>query len=115
MDRDASASIARRSTQAAEPEASIRLAWVDLHQTSRALLERIGALRDELAAEGVDRVVLCGMGGSSLAPAVICATAGVDLVVLDGTDPAMVSAALAPLRKGARVVPHWYFRTCATT
>ena len=31
----------------------------------------------QLRGEGVDRVVLCGMGGSSLAPEVICATAGV--------------------------------------
>ncbi len=30
-------------------------------------------MRDELAAAGFDHVVLCGMGGSSLAPEVICA------------------------------------------
>ena len=42
-------------------------------RTSRPLLAEIDALRAELAAEGLDRVVLCGMGGSSLAPEVICA------------------------------------------
>ena len=47
------------------------------------------------AAEGVDHVVLAGMGGSSLAPEVICATAGVPLTVLDTTDPGQVRAALA--------------------
>src|SRR5690606_9648746 len=31
--------------------------------------------------------VLCGMGGSSLAPEVICAAAGVELVVLDSSHP----------------------------
>ena len=34
------------------------------------------------------------MGGSSLAPEVICATAGVELTVLDSSDPGQVSSAL---------------------
>ncbi|MBP2330064.1 glucose-6-phosphate isomerase [Kibdelosporangium banguiense] len=80
---------------AAESEAAIRLAWVSLHETSRPLLAEIAALRADLHAEGVDRVVLAGMGGSSLAPEVITATAGVPLVVLDTTDPAQVADALA--------------------
>jgi glucose-6-phosphate isomerase len=79
----------------AQSEASIRLAWVTLHETSRPLLAEIAALRAELHAEGIDRVVLAGMGGSSLAPEVITATAGVPLVVLDTTDPAQVADALA--------------------
>ncbi|WP_447008766.1 glucose-6-phosphate isomerase [Saccharothrix sp. DSM 118769] len=79
----------------AEPEASIRLAWTTLHETSRPLVAEITALRDELLAEGVDRVVLAGMGGSSLAPEVITGTAGVPLVVLDTTDPGQVAEALA--------------------
>ena len=81
--------------QAAQSEASIRLSWVSLHESSRDLPGRIDALRTELAAEGVDRVVLAGMGGSSLAPEVITGTAGVPLVVLDGTDPEQVRSALA--------------------
>lgn len=79
----------------AESEAAIRLGWVDLGETSRPLVEQILRLRDELRAEGVDRVVLAGMGGSSLAPEVIAATADVELVVLDSTDPEMVGNALA--------------------
>jgi len=78
----------------ARSEASIRLAWVSLHDTSRELVPRIESLRAELAAEGVDRVVLAGMGGSSLAPEVITGTAGVPLVVLDSTDPGQVRRAL---------------------
>ena len=35
----------------------------------------------------------CGMGGSSLAPEVICATAGVPIVVLDSSDPDVVRGA----------------------
>ncbi|KOX17624.1 glucose-6-phosphate isomerase [Saccharothrix sp. NRRL B-16348] len=79
----------------AESEASIRLAWTTLHETSRPLVAEITALRDELLADGVDRVVLAGMGGSSLAPEVITGTAGVPLVVLDTTDPGQVAEALA--------------------
>jgi glucose-6-phosphate isomerase len=78
----------------AEPEASIRLSWVGLHRSSRPLLGEIAALRGELTEQGVDHVVLCGMGGSSLAPEVICATAGVELTVLDSSDPEQVRAAL---------------------
>ena len=79
----------------AEHEASIRLSWVTLAETSRPLVARIEALRAELAADGVDHVVLAGMGGSSLAPEVIAATAGVELVTLDTTDAEQVRAALA--------------------
>jgi glucose-6-phosphate isomerase len=78
----------------AESEASIRLSWVGLHRTSRPLLGAIAALRDELNDEGIDHVVLCGMGGSSLAPEVICGTAGVELTVLDSSNPDQVRSAL---------------------
>ena len=77
----------------AEPEASIRLAWVRLPRTSRPLVGQIAAIRAELGEQGVDHVTLCGMGGSSLAPEVICATAGVELTVLDSSDPDQVGAA----------------------
>jgi glucose-6-phosphate isomerase len=79
----------------AESEASIRLSWTTLHETSRPLVGEIEALRAELSGEGIDRVVLAGMGGSSLAPEVITRTAGVPLVVLDTTDPGQVADALA--------------------
>ena len=79
----------------AEHEASIRLSWVTLAKTSRPLIGEIEALRGELHADGIDRVVLAGMGGSSLAPEVISNTAGVPLVVLDTTDAAQVADALA--------------------
>jgi glucose-6-phosphate isomerase len=78
----------------AESEAKIRLAWTTLHETSRPLRGEIEALRSTLHAEGLDRIVLAGMGGSSLAPEVITSTAGVPLVVLDTTDPGQVADAL---------------------
>ena len=79
----------------AQAEASIRLGWVDAAETSAALVPGILALRDELRAEGVNRIVLAGMGGSSLAPEVIAATYDVELVVCDSTDPEMVAGILA--------------------
>jgi len=79
----------------AEGEASIRLSWTTLHETSRPLVAEIEALRAELHDEGLDRVVLAGMGGSSLAPEVLAGTANVPLTVLDTTDPGQVADALS--------------------
>ena len=79
----------------AQPEASIRLGWVQASATSRVLVTEILELRDEFRARGMNRVVLCGMGGSSLAPEVITRTAGVELVVLDSTHPAQVARVVA--------------------
>ncbi|UXM89799.1 glucose-6-phosphate isomerase [Paenarthrobacter sp. JL.01a] len=79
----------------AESESAIRLGWVEAATVSQPLVGDILELRDALRSEGVSRIVLCGMGGSSLAPEVIAGTAGVELTVLDSTDPEQVSAALA--------------------
>lgn len=78
----------------AESEAGKRLSWVGLASSSRPLVADIEQLRDTLAGKGIDHVVLCGMGGSSLAPEVICASDGVPLTVLDSSQPDMVRAAL---------------------
>ncbi len=79
----------------AEAESAIRLGWVEAPEISAPLVEEIAALRDELHRDGINHIVLCGMGGSSLAPEVIAATAGVELSVLDSTDPAQVRAAVS--------------------
>ena len=88
----------------ATPEASVRLGWLDSVATGRPIAEEVVRLREELRSEGVDRVVLCGMGGSSLAPEVICASAGVPLVVVDTTDPGQVRSALGELERTVVVV-----------
>ena len=88
----------------AEAEAAVRLAWTDLPRSSRPLVGEVAALRDELRTHGVDRVVLCGMGGSSLAPEVICATEGRDIVILDSSHPVSVRAALTDLERTVVVV-----------
>jgi len=79
----------------AEAESAVRLGWVEAATVARPLVAGILELRDALKADGVTRIVLCGMGGSSLAPEVIAGTAGVELTVLDSTDPEQVGAALA--------------------
>ncbi|KAB8187356.1 glucose-6-phosphate isomerase [Microbispora catharanthi] len=79
----------------AQSEAAIRLGWLDLPRSSRELLPEIAKLVERARAEGLDHVVLAGMGGSSLAPEVICATEDAPLTVLDTTDPHQVRRALA--------------------
>ncbi|ADD42103.1 glucose-6-phosphate isomerase [Stackebrandtia nassauensis] len=79
----------------AAEEAAIRLGWIDTFTRSRSLVSTLDELRTRLRGEGLTRVVLAGMGGSSLAPEVICRTLDVPLTVLDTTDPGQVSAALA--------------------
>ncbi|NUU23686.1 MAG: glucose-6-phosphate isomerase, partial [Streptomycetaceae bacterium] len=80
---------------AAEATAAIRLGWVDLPSSSRALLPQLAELRERVRADGLDHVVLAGMGGSSLAPEVVTGTAGKPLTVLDTTDADQVRRALA--------------------
>ena len=89
---------------AARDEAAVRLGWTQAPSLSSPLVAQIARLRAEFTAEGVTRFVLAGMGGSSLAPEVITRTAGVELFVLDSTDPDMVRAALEDLEHSALVV-----------
>jgi glucose-6-phosphate isomerase len=79
----------------AEAEAGKRLGWTEAVVISEPLIDDIIALRDKLHASGVNHIVLGGMGGSSLAPEVITRTAGVELTILDSTDPGQILAALA--------------------
>lgn len=79
----------------AEAESSIRLGWVDAAQNSLSLIPELQVLAADLKAKGLTRIVLCGMGGSSLAPEVIANSAGVELVVLDSTDPSQIQQALS--------------------
>ncbi|MBV9292479.1 MAG: hypothetical protein JO222_08510 [Frankiales bacterium] len=108
VDTSLAASIAAKDATVWGPEAtaeaSIRLGWLDCVDVSAPLVPQIDQLRDELRASGVDRVVLAGMGGSSLAPEVITSTYDVPLVVLDTTDAGQVAAALTDLERTVLVV-----------
>jgi glucose-6-phosphate isomerase len=76
-------------------EAAIRLGWLDAPRASRALLGSLAALASDVREQGLDHIVLSGMGGSSLAPEVISRTAKVPLTVLDTTDPHTVLRSLS--------------------
>jgi len=79
----------------AAAEAAIRLGWLDAPRASRALLGSLAALASDAREQGLEHIVLCGMGGSSLAPEVISQAAKVPLTLLDTTDPGPVLRALA--------------------
>ncbi|NDE51097.1 MAG: glucose-6-phosphate isomerase [Actinobacteria bacterium] len=79
--------------EAARDEAAIRLGWVDLPDRSRDLLPILDALSAWSREMGHTNVILCGMGGSSLAPEVIAATYQKSLTVLDSTDPSQIELA----------------------
>ena len=69
----------------ASTEAAIRLNWVDLPESSQQLLPQIDEIAKRFASHS--RVVLCGMGGSSLGPEVIALTYTKDIFIFDSTDP----------------------------
>lgn len=92
----------------AEAKRSIlnRLGWLTAPEDMRSEAERVRAFADAARAEGVDRVLLLGMGGSSLCAEVLRDVGGTrpgwpDLVVLDTTDEGAIqreSARLDPAR-----------------
>ncbi len=77
------------------PEIGNRLGWLTIAQR---MLDHCGTLNDftdEVRADGIQSVILCGMGGSSLAPEVLSQSferggGGLDLYVLDSTDPGAI-------------------------
>jgi glucose-6-phosphate isomerase len=79
----------------AAAEAAIRLGWLDAPRASQALLGSLAVLAGQAREDGVEHIVLSGMGGSSLAPEVISRTFRVPLTLLDTTDPHPVARALA--------------------
>jgi glucose-6-phosphate isomerase len=75
-------------------EISNRLGWLDLPASMAAAAGPLAALREEVRREGLENVLLFGMGGSSLAPEVFARTfpdaEGLSLSILDSTVPADV-------------------------
>lgn len=89
----------------AEAEAVIRLNWIDLPLSSMALLPELNELVSWAKESALTNVILCGMGGSSLAPEVIAKSYKKALTVLDTTDPDQIRAAIpASLRNTVIVV-----------
>ncbi|HET7009962.1 MAG TPA: bifunctional transaldolase/phosoglucose isomerase [Anaerolineales bacterium] len=81
-----------------EDPASERLGWLSLPQRSVASIEPITSFAAKIRAEGVTDVLLLGMGGSSLAPAVMermgWGDGGLRFQVLDTTEPSAVHDAV---------------------
>ncbi len=71
-----------------------RLGWVDLPSRAEEPLTEIEEPRERLADAGPRSISLTGMGGSSLAPEVMATAAGVDLEIVDSTDPNQVAEAI---------------------
>ncbi|HJW84402.1 MAG TPA: glucose-6-phosphate isomerase [Anaerolineae bacterium] len=72
-----------------------RLGWLNLARAMRSQIGELAAFAQDIRAAGFQRVVLLGMGGSSLCPEVFRVTFGSrrsypELIVLDSTVPAWV-------------------------
>jgi len=81
-------------------ELSDRMGWLEVTADMAAAGERLDAVAAQALADGFTHVVVMGMGGSSLFPEVLARTfgptdTGLELVVLDSTDPAAVARVAA--------------------
>ncbi|HUR16754.1 MAG TPA: hypothetical protein VMZ33_05680 [Candidatus Limnocylindrales bacterium] len=75
-----------------------RLGWLDLPRTFADRAGTLEAFAQGVRSEGFTAAVVCGMGGSSLAPEVLALSlplgdTGIPVRVLDSTDPTAVRAA----------------------
>jgi transaldolase/glucose-6-phosphate isomerase len=80
-----------------QPELTDRLGWLELPSRMGKEVEALRVFADKVKNDGIRRVVVLGMGGSSLAPEVFQQTFGnaagyPELQVLDSTHPAAVKA-----------------------
>ncbi len=94
-----------------QKEIKIRLGWLSAPEKGTAIVEEVKPLLAECKAEGMSRILLLGMGGSSLGVetmAMILGTteSGMELRILDMTNPDQVLAAAhwASLKKTLFIV-----------
>ena len=78
----------------AEDDAAVRLGWITSPEQALELLPKIAEFVAWASDHHLDRVVLCGMGGSSLAPEVICKVYGKEITIVDSTDPGQIRSAI---------------------
>ena len=84
-------------------ELSDRMGWLEVTDDMTAAGARLDAVLAQAVADGFTHVVVMGMGGSSLFPEVLARTfgdpkitsGGLELLVLDSTDPAAVARVAA--------------------
>jgi transaldolase/glucose-6-phosphate isomerase len=67
------------------------MGWLDVIDRQLERLNEFKRFADEVKAEGFQKILLLGMGGSSLCPEVLSKTfSGIQLEILDSTDPARI-------------------------
>lgn len=83
-----------------QAEVKKRMGWMDSPEKARRLLDEYQGFAKEIREAGIDRVLVLGMGGSSLTAEVfssLLAAAKIDaplsLAILDSTDPEQAAAA----------------------
>jgi hypothetical protein len=81
-----------------------RLGWTRAPEHSLARWDEWTALAAAARAAGLDRPLVCGMGGSSLTAHVLATSVGGQMDVLDSTDPAAVRAAERACDLGRRLL-----------
>jgi len=84
--------------EAGQAEVKIRLGWLHSIEDARARLDGYYSFAKQVHAEGIDRVLVIGMGGSSLTAEVLSSLlaaanieAKLSLAILDSTDPEQVA------------------------
>lgn len=84
-----------------QAEVTIRMGWMDSPEKARACLPDYQSFADEIHNEDIGRILVLGMGGSSLTAEVLSsllAAAGIELStclsILDSTDPDQVANAV---------------------
>ncbi|HUH52490.1 MAG TPA: hypothetical protein VLZ31_00385 [Microbacteriaceae bacterium] len=77
-------------------EAEKRLGWIDAIQNISNVIAETKKIHSKIASLNINRVVLCGMGGSTLGAQLLADTFGGNLVALDTTHPHEISEALHP-------------------
>src|SRR5262249_30704058 len=98
-------------------EAPERLGWLDVH---KRIAEEAAELRSWANNITASRIVLCGMGGSSLGPEVLRSAESSDrLFVLDTTDPQTVASVdlsdaffIVSSKSGTTLEPNALFAYC---
>jgi transaldolase / glucose-6-phosphate isomerase len=96
---------------AGQAEIRKRMGWLQLPESSRGLIPTLEQFSRGVREAGLTHAILLGMGGSSLAPEVLREVygepqTGLELTILDSTDPAQVraTAKLAPVEKSLYIV-----------
>ncbi len=81
----------------AYPEIRSRLGWLDTYKTTETAIPEFLSLRNDLKKEGISKILLFGMGGSSLAAEVIAdlfeKDTDIKLQILDTSDPLQIAEA----------------------